>query len=32
VTDEVPRILGRPATSFETWAKDHRHAFARQRR
>jgi uncharacterized protein YbjT (DUF2867 family) len=32
VTHDVPRILGRPATSFETWAKDHRHAFAPRRR
>ena len=28
VTDDVPRILGRPATSFEAWVEDHRHAFA----
>lgn len=23
LTDDVPRLLGRPATSFEAWALDH---------
>jgi uncharacterized protein YbjT (DUF2867 family) len=27
VTDTVPRLLGRPATSFEQFVKDHRRAF-----
>ncbi|MBF9133911.1 NAD(P)H-binding protein [Plantactinospora sp. S1510] len=27
VTDDVPRILGRPAATFRTWARDHRTAF-----
>ncbi|GAA3870366.1 butenolide phosphate reductase ScbC [Saccharothrix violaceirubra] len=27
VTDDVHRILGRPARSFRTWARDHRDAF-----
>ncbi|MEU1284465.1 NAD(P)H-binding protein [Kitasatospora sp. NPDC005856] len=27
VTDHVPRILGRPAGTFEQWAHDHREAF-----
>jgi uncharacterized protein YbjT (DUF2867 family) len=27
VTDTIPRLLGRPATSFEQFAKDHRAAF-----
>ncbi|AZM49329.1 NAD(P)-dependent oxidoreductase [Streptomyces sp. WAC 06738] len=27
-TDHVPRILGRPARTFEQWARDHREAFA----
>lgn len=27
LTDEVPKILGRPATSLATWAHDHRGAF-----
>jgi uncharacterized protein YbjT (DUF2867 family) len=27
LTDDVSRILGRPPTSFETWARDHRAAF-----
>lgn len=25
--DDVPRILGRPAATFRTWARDHRVAF-----
>lgn len=29
VTSEVAEILGRPAATFETWARDHRAAFAR---
>lgn len=28
VTDHVPRVLGRPAGTFEQWARDHREAFA----
>ncbi|MGX1562506.1 NAD(P)H-binding protein [Streptomyces sp. NPDC055506] len=28
VTDHVPRVLGRPAGTFEQWARDHRKAFA----
>ncbi|MFE7515559.1 NAD(P)H-binding protein [Streptomyces sp. NPDC057540] len=28
VTDHVPRMLGRPAGTFEQWARDHRKAFA----
>ena len=27
LTDDVPRILGRPARTFRTWARDHRNAF-----
>ncbi len=27
VTDTIPRLLGRPAISFEQFAKDHRTAF-----
>ncbi|GAA3436266.1 SDR family oxidoreductase [Kutzneria kofuensis] len=27
VTDDVHRLLGRPARSFRTWARDHRDAF-----
>ncbi|TDC74041.1 NAD(P)H-binding protein [Streptomyces hainanensis] len=27
VTDHVPRVLGRPAGTFERWARDHREAF-----
>lgn len=27
VTDDVPRVLGRPATLYTTWARDHRDAF-----
>lgn len=26
-TDHVPRVLGRPAGTFEQWARDHREAF-----
>ena len=29
VTDTVPRLLGRPATSFEQFVKDHRAAFTK---
>lgn len=29
VTDTVPRLLGRPATSFEQFVKDHREAFTK---
>ncbi|SDR17198.1 Uncharacterized conserved protein YbjT, contains NAD(P)-binding and DUF2867 domains [Thermostaphylospora chromogena] len=29
VTPDVEEILGRPAVTFETWARDHRDAFAR---
>ena len=29
VTDSVPRLLGRPATSFEQFVKDHREAFTK---
>jgi uncharacterized protein YbjT (DUF2867 family) len=29
LTDDVARILGRPPTSFETWARDHRGALTR---
>ncbi|MES4906795.1 MULTISPECIES: NAD(P)H-binding protein [unclassified Streptomyces] len=28
VTEHVPRVLGRPAGTFEQWARDHRDAFA----
>ncbi len=28
VTDHVPRVLGRPAGTFEQWARDHRETFA----
>lgn len=28
VTDHVPRVLGRPAGTFERWVRDHREAFA----
>jgi len=28
VTDDVPRLLGRPARSFREWAEDHQAAFA----
>lgn len=28
VTDHVPRVLGRPAGTFEQWVRDHREAFA----
>ncbi|MGW0950008.1 hypothetical protein ACWD4O_46860 [Streptomyces sp. NPDC002623] len=28
VTDHVPRVLGRPAGTFEQWARDHRERFA----
>ncbi|MFF2042597.1 NAD(P)H-binding protein [Kitasatospora sp. NPDC058170] len=28
LTDHVPRVLGRPAGTFEQWARDHREAFA----
>ncbi|HEX6353170.1 NAD(P)H-binding protein [Actinophytocola sp.] len=28
VSDDVPRILGRPATSFETWVRDNAAAFS----
>ncbi|MFE3718989.1 NAD(P)H-binding protein [Streptomyces cyaneofuscatus] len=28
VTDHVPRVLGRPALTFEQWVRDHRKAFA----
>ncbi|HUQ58735.1 NAD(P)H-binding protein [Lentzea sp.] len=27
LTEDVPRILGRPATTFATWVRDHRDAF-----
>lgn len=27
LSDDVPRILGRPATTFETWVRDHADAF-----
>ncbi|SPX88483.1 NAD(P)H azoreductase [Mycobacterium xenopi] len=27
VTDEVPKILGRPAQSFEQWVAEHRDIF-----
>jgi hypothetical protein len=27
VTDDVARVLGRPARTFRTWAADHRSAF-----
>jgi uncharacterized protein YbjT (DUF2867 family) len=27
LTEEVPRILGRPATAFTTWVRDHQDAF-----
>ncbi|MET7688421.1 NAD(P)H-binding protein [Streptomyces sp. NPDC005483] len=28
VTDHVPQVLGRPARTFEQWARDHREKFA----
>lgn len=28
LSDDVPRILGRPATTFETWVRDHADAFS----
>lgn len=28
ITDHVPQVLGRPAGTFEQWARDHREAFA----
>ncbi|MDT0569087.1 NAD(P)H-binding protein [Streptomyces sp. DSM 3412] len=28
ITDHVPRVLGRPAGTFEQWARDHRERFA----
>ncbi|MFE0651103.1 NAD(P)H-binding protein [Streptomyces sp. NPDC059534] len=28
ITDHLPRVLGRPAGTFEQWALDHREAFA----
>ncbi|MFD4154642.1 NAD(P)H-binding protein [Streptomyces hydrogenans] len=31
LTDHVPRILGRPAGTFEQWAHDHREAFTNPR-
>ncbi|WP_405676966.1 hypothetical protein OG292_20290 [Streptomyces sp. NBC_01511] len=31
VTDDAPRILGRPARDFRTWARDHRDAFGKGR-
>ncbi|MFH9942144.1 hypothetical protein ACH4OT_22840 [Streptomyces murinus] len=27
VTEDVPRVLGRPARSFRQWAEDHQGAF-----
>lgn len=27
LTQDVPRILRRPATAFITWVQDHQHAF-----
>lgn len=27
LTDDIPRILGRPATTFETWVRDHADGF-----
>jgi uncharacterized protein YbjT (DUF2867 family) len=30
VTDDVPRLLGRPATDFQTWAREHRDEFERR--
>lgn len=27
LSDDVPRILGRPATTFETWVRDHADRF-----
>jgi uncharacterized protein YbjT (DUF2867 family) len=28
LSDDVPRVLGRPATTFETWVRDHADAFS----
>ncbi|MCD9873291.1 NAD(P)H-binding protein [Streptomyces guryensis] len=28
VTEDLPKVLGRPARTYRQWAEDHRHAFA----